>query len=157
MHQSSAGGFNRRLAPQQFLVRPSGGEITGGAASTKMLQTNMLKAEKTRSPQTGPGYSDDAGSGGMGELVDFALGFLRRQYLVIILTAVFAMTSCIIYLRITPPTYTGARAGPSGKSQGTVRTAAVDTFGASLRPQPDRDPDPAAQIERARNLGDHSA
>ena len=42
----------------------------------------------------------------MGELINFALGLLRRQYLVIILTAVFAITSCIIYLRITPPTYT---------------------------------------------------
>ena len=71
-----------------------------------MLQTNMLQAEKTRSPQTSAGYSDDAGSGGMGELINFALGLLRRQYLVIILTAVFAITSCIIYLRITPPTYT---------------------------------------------------
>ncbi len=107
MLQSSAGGFNRRPAPQQLLVRPSGGEITGGAASTKMLQTNMLNAEKTRSPQTGPGSSDDAGSGGVAALVDLALGLLRRQYLVIILTAVFALTSCIIYLRITPPTYTG--------------------------------------------------
>ena len=71
-----------------------------------MLQTNMLKAEKSRSHQTGPGYSDDAGSGGISEIVDFALGLLRRQYLVIIITAVFAITSCIIYLRITPPTYT---------------------------------------------------
>ncbi|KRR18877.1 AAA family ATPase [Bradyrhizobium retamae] len=71
-----------------------------------MLQTNMLNAEQTRSPQTGPAYSDDAGSGGISELVNFALGLLRRQYLVIILTAVFALTSCIIYLRITPPTYT---------------------------------------------------
>ena len=42
----------------------------------------------------------------MAEVVDFALGLLRRQYLVIILAAVFAITSCIIYLRITPPTYT---------------------------------------------------
>ena len=74
--------------------------------STKMLQTNMLKSERTRGPQTDPGYSLDNESGGMGAMVDFALGFLRRQYLVIILTAVFAITTCIIYLRITPPTYT---------------------------------------------------
>ena len=71
-----------------------------------MLQTNMSQAEKARGPQTSAGYSDDAGSGGMAEIVNFALGLLRRQYLVIILTAVFAITSCIIYLRITPPTYT---------------------------------------------------
>ncbi|MDE5452786.1 AAA family ATPase [Bradyrhizobium sp. CSA112] len=71
-----------------------------------MLQTNMLQAEKTRGPQTSPGYGDDAGSGGVSEIVNFALGLLRRQYLVIILTAVFAVASCMIYLRITPPTYT---------------------------------------------------
>ncbi|WP_213287239.1 AAA family ATPase [Bradyrhizobium sp. sGM-13] len=71
-----------------------------------MLQTNMLQAEKTRGPQIDARYSDNAGSGGMAEIVNFALGLLRRQYLVIIITAVFAITSCIIYLRITPPTYT---------------------------------------------------
>src|SRR6476620_1733334 len=78
-----------------------------GAASNRMLQTNLLNAEKSRSPQTGPASSDDAGSGGVAALIDLALGLLRRQYLVIILTAVFALASCIIYLRITPPTYTG--------------------------------------------------
>lgn len=72
-----------------------------------MLQTNMLNAERTRGPQTNPGYSAEPESGGIGAMVDFALGFLRRQYLVIILTAVFAITASIIYLRIAPPTYTG--------------------------------------------------
>jgi exopolysaccharide transport family protein len=67
----------------------------------------MLNAERTRGPQTDPGYNGEPESGGIGAMVDFALGFLRRQYLVIILSAVFAITSCIIYLRITPPTYTG--------------------------------------------------
>ena len=122
-----------------------------------MLQTNMLQAEKTRGPQTSPGYSDDAGSGGIGELVNFALGFLRRQYLVIILTAVFAITSCIIYLRITPPTYTARvqvlLANPRAEfvqQQSILSEPAFDL-------RPDRDPDPAAQIERARDLGHHSA
>jgi hypothetical protein len=64
----------------------------------------MLKAETSRSHQTGPGYSEDAGSGGISDIVDFALGLLRRQYLLIIITAVFAFTASIIYLRITPPT-----------------------------------------------------
>ena len=97
----------RRPAPQKLLAWPSGGEITGGAASNRMLQTNLLNVEKSRSPQTGPASSDDAGSGGVAALINLALGLLRRQYLLIILTAVFALTSCIIYLRITPPTYTG--------------------------------------------------
>ncbi|WP_407180090.1 AAA family ATPase [Bradyrhizobium sp. STM 3562] len=43
---------------------------------------------------------------GVGALVNFTLGFLRRQYLVIILTAALAMAGCVIYLKITPPTYT---------------------------------------------------
>jgi polysaccharide biosynthesis transport protein len=71
-----------------------------------MLQTNMSQAEKGRAPQSSAGYSDDAGSGGIAQIVDLALGLLRRQYLVIILAAVFAITACIVYLRVTPPTYT---------------------------------------------------
>ncbi|MFG3595158.1 AAA family ATPase [Bradyrhizobium sp. RDI18] len=66
----------------------------------------MLQAEKTRGPQPSTAYGDDSGSGGVSEIINFALGLLRRQYLVIILTAAFAITSCAIYLRITPPTYT---------------------------------------------------
>ena len=71
-----------------------------------MLQTNMSQAERTRVPQTNVGYGDDAGAGGIGEIVNFALGLLRRQYLVIIISAVLAISCCLIYLRITPPTYT---------------------------------------------------
>ena len=82
------------------------GEITGGAASTKMLQTNMLKAEKSPQPSDRSGAQRRCRIWRRGGLINFALGLLRRQYLVIILTAVFALTSCIIYLRITPPTYT---------------------------------------------------
>lgn len=71
-----------------------------------MLQTNMSQAEKGRAPQSSAGYSDDAGSGGIAQIVDLAVGLLRRQYLVIILAAVFSITACIVYLRVTPPTYT---------------------------------------------------
>jgi succinoglycan biosynthesis transport protein ExoP len=71
-----------------------------------MLQTNMSQVEKARLSQASGGYSDDADSGGIAAIVDFALGLLRRQYLVIILAAVLATTACIIYIKITPPTYT---------------------------------------------------
>jgi polysaccharide biosynthesis transport protein len=43
---------------------------------------------------------------GIGEMISFTIGFVRRQYLVIILTAVLAIAASIVYLRITPPTYT---------------------------------------------------
>ena len=42
----------------------------------------------------------------MGDLVNFVLGFLRRQFLVIILAAALAAGIALVYLRITPPTYT---------------------------------------------------
>jgi polysaccharide biosynthesis transport protein len=70
-----------------------------------MLQTNMLQTDRTRAPLVGVAQSDQAENGGIGELVHFALGFLRRQYVVIILTAALAMAACMVYLRIVPPTY----------------------------------------------------
>ena len=71
-----------------------------------MLQRNVLQIDGTRAPLSGAARSDEAEGGGIGELVNFALGFLRRQYVVIIFTAALAMAACIVYLRITPPTYT---------------------------------------------------
>ena len=43
---------------------------------------------------------------GIGVLLNFVRGFLRRQYIVIIFSAVLSLAACVIYLRITPPTYT---------------------------------------------------
>src|SRR5262249_52161644 len=43
---------------------------------------------------------------GLGESVNFAWGFLRRQYLVVIFCALLAMAAGVIYLRHTPPKYT---------------------------------------------------
>ena len=83
-----------------------------------MLQTNMLKAEKSRGHQTEPGYSDDAGSGGIGKLSISRWGYCDANTSVIIITAVFAITSCIVYLRITPPTYTARVQVLLGKSRG---------------------------------------
>jgi polysaccharide biosynthesis transport protein len=50
--------------------------------------------------------NDQIQEDGAGEIVHFAIGLLRRQYLVIIITAVLVMTTSIVYLRVTPPTYT---------------------------------------------------
>ncbi|GLR97757.1 chromosome partitioning protein ParA [Bradyrhizobium liaoningense] len=47
-----------------------------------------------------------AGGGGISELISFAIGLLRRQYLVILVTAALAAAASLIYLRVVPPTYT---------------------------------------------------
>jgi polysaccharide biosynthesis transport protein len=70
-----------------------------------MLQTNMLQTDGPRAPLSGVAQNGQAEDGGIGDLVNFAVAFLRRQYLVIIVTAALAMAACVVYLRITPPTY----------------------------------------------------
>jgi polysaccharide biosynthesis transport protein len=67
----------------------------------------MLQNDRTRALVDSVMPREQAEGGGLGELVNFALGFLRRQYLVIIFTAVLALAASAIYLRITTPTYTG--------------------------------------------------
>ena len=71
-----------------------------------MLQSNMLQNDRTRALQDSVMTREQPEENGLGELVNFALGFLRRQYPVIIFTAVLALSVSAIYLRITPPTYT---------------------------------------------------
>src|SRR6266436_193184 len=50
--------------------------------------------------------ADGLGQGGAGELVDLALGFLLRQYLVILLLVLLAGVAGAIFLVVRPPTYT---------------------------------------------------
>src|SRR5262245_2385378 len=50
--------------------------------------------------------SEGSGQNGVGELVDFALGFLRRQYLLILILMLLGGAVGVIFLKITPPTYT---------------------------------------------------
>src|SRR5262245_29367266 len=66
-----------------------------------MLQRNMLQIDKPDLSQPNRAEGD-----GIGDLFTLALAFLRRQYLVLILTTLLAMAACVAYLRITPPTYT---------------------------------------------------
>jgi succinoglycan biosynthesis transport protein ExoP len=72
-----------------------------------MLQSNMLQNDRTRALLDTVEPWDQAEEGGLGELVNFVLGFLRRQYSVIIFATALALAASAIYLRITPPTYTG--------------------------------------------------
>jgi polysaccharide biosynthesis transport protein len=72
-----------------------------------MLQSNMLPNDRTRALLDSVMLREQAEEGGLGQIVGFSLGFLRRQYAVIIFTAALALSASAIYLRITPPTYTG--------------------------------------------------
>jgi exopolysaccharide transport family protein len=71
-----------------------------------MLQSNLLQNDRTRALLDSVMPREQAEESGLGELVNFAVGFLRRQYLVIIFAAALALAASAIYLRITPPTYT---------------------------------------------------
>jgi len=75
--------------------------------ATSMLQNNMLQNDRALALLDSVMAREQAEEGGLGELVNFALGILRRQYWVIIFTAALALAASAIYLRITPPTYTG--------------------------------------------------
>src|SRR3954452_25346740 len=72
-----------------------------------MLQSNFLQNDRSRALLEGVMAREHVSESGLGELVNFALGFLRRQYAVIIFVAALALAVGAIYLRITPPTYTG--------------------------------------------------
>jgi exopolysaccharide transport family protein len=71
-----------------------------------MLQGNMLQTDRTHASLGGSAHREDAGSGGIGGLIDVGVGFLRRQYVVILFTSALALSASVVYLRITPPTYT---------------------------------------------------
>jgi exopolysaccharide transport family protein len=66
----------------------------------------MLPNDSPPSPVSGFSPSDEHEGGGIGELVNFAIGILRRQYVVILLTTVLTMAACVAYLRMVGPTYT---------------------------------------------------
>jgi succinoglycan biosynthesis transport protein ExoP len=71
-----------------------------------MLQRNMQRIDDTHPPLGSVAQSTSAEADGFGQMMHYAIGFLRRQYLVIILTAALALAASIVYLRVTPPTYT---------------------------------------------------
>ena len=96
-----------------------------------MLQSNMLHNDTARAPFDGYSQAEESN---IGELVSLALRFLRRRYLVIILTAALGLAASLIYLRITPPTYTaqvkvlfGNPKTPFVQQQSVVADAPVDS------------------------------
>ncbi|MFK4577974.1 AAA family ATPase [Bradyrhizobium ottawaense] len=70
-----------------------------------MLQTNTLQTDGARLPSAMPMQSDRQDGAGLGELIKLALVFLRRQYLVIIVTAALVTAASLVYLRLVPRTY----------------------------------------------------
>jgi succinoglycan biosynthesis transport protein ExoP len=71
-----------------------------------MLQRNMLETDGPRPLPRGDEYNSRAEADGIGDAVHFVIGFVRRQYLVIITTALFMVAASILYLHIAPPIYT---------------------------------------------------
>jgi exopolysaccharide transport family protein len=64
----------------------------------------MLQSDRARTFD-GAMSQDGSDAGGIGNIVDFALGFLRRQYPVILFAVALAVAASVIYLRVTPPTF----------------------------------------------------
>ncbi|WP_022722519.1 AAA family ATPase, partial [Rhodopseudomonas sp. B29] len=71
-----------------------------------MLQGNIRQSEKMLPLLNGPG-GDDGPAEGMGHTVELVLGFLKRQYAVILLCTVVTVGLAVIYLKTAIPTYTG--------------------------------------------------
>src|SRR5437868_13795391 len=72
-----------------------------------MLQSNIVQSDRARALLDGVMPREQAEEGGIGDLVTFAFGFLRRQYAVIIFVTALALGVSFIYLQLTPPTYKG--------------------------------------------------
>lgn len=65
-----------------------------------MLQSNMPHMERAQSP-----FSPAHNGGGVDEMISMALSLLRRQYLVVAVTAALSIALAFVYLRVTPPTF----------------------------------------------------
>ncbi|AMA56719.1 AAA family ATPase [Bradyrhizobium sp. CCGE-LA001] len=70
-----------------------------------MLQNNLKDTDRLRLPVnlTPSGQTD---GGGITEIINLGIGLLRRQYLVILVTAALVIAISLLYLRLASPTYT---------------------------------------------------
>src|SRR5215510_7705723 len=68
-----------------------------------MLERGHAESAQSDVYLAGP---DKAEQQSLGESATFAFQLLRRQYLVVLLLTVIAVGVGVIYLRVTPPTYT---------------------------------------------------
>ena len=67
-------------------------QILQGERSHAILEAEMAGAREDQ--------------GGLGDLVNYAIAFLRRQYALMVFVTVLAIGISLIYLRVTPPIYT---------------------------------------------------
>ncbi|RYH57181.1 MAG: protein tyrosine kinase, partial [Alcaligenaceae bacterium] len=70
-----------------------------------MLQSNILQTERILPLFDGPHSEESAG--GVGQIVEFVIGVLKRQYAVIIFSTMLTVAIAGIYLKTATPTYTG--------------------------------------------------
>lgn len=70
-----------------------------------MLHTNPLQTDRTRLPLP-TNLQDRPDDPGVGEIIKMAAVFVRRQYVVIIVTTALACATSLLYMRLVPPTYT---------------------------------------------------
>ena len=118
------------------------------ASEYLMLQSNMLQTERNRAALTVASRSEQAKGGGIGELVNFAIALLRRQYAVILVTAALALAASIVYLRVAPPTYTAQVQILLGAESKAEFVQQQSLLGARHRRWPsDRNHHPDSQIE----------
>ncbi|MBW5438048.1 AAA family ATPase [Bradyrhizobium canariense] len=69
-----------------------------------MLQSNLVQTDRTGLPFETRSQPDQT-EGGIGDLIKFGFAFLRRQYMMIIVITGLAIATSMLYLRLTPPTY----------------------------------------------------
>ncbi len=106
-----------------------------------MLQTNRLQSDN----ELPEGLAQSGEGGGIGSIINFVLGFLRRRYLWIIVSAVIAIAACVVYLRDHAADLYGAGSDSFGGSP-TIRKAAV-ACGSRVRSRPDGNAAPNNKIK----------
>lgn len=71
-----------------------------------MHQSNLARTDRSRMALGSIEADQSSHQDGIGVVLNFVRGLLRRQYIIIIFSAALSLAAGIIYLRVTPPTYT---------------------------------------------------
>src|SRR3954449_10099581 len=71
-----------------------------------MLQNNLQHTDRLRSPVNVLAHPTQTDGGGISDVINFGIGLLRRQYLIILVTAGLVTAASLLYLRLVSPTYT---------------------------------------------------
>lgn len=69
-----------------------------------MLQSNILQTERMQPLFNSP--HDEEATGGVRQIIEFATGLLKRQYVVIIFCTLLTVALAVFYLKTATPTYT---------------------------------------------------